>query len=176
MHHVLPSFIIGCFTAIVPSVPFYLAVLGAPPSFLGLVVSFYSVGQLIGSPVAGWLNDRFDSRSLLTLSSLIGLAASTFYATALNQWWVLLSRVLTGISAGMEFTTELAFIARHTTTEERTTFLASVTAVNVLGFIMGPALTTVLAMVNFTIMGLEVNEYTGPGKDIQTRFFLQLYL
>mmetsp|Transcript_36855 Transcript_36855/g.68293 ORF Transcript_36855/g.68293 Transcript_36855/m.68293 type:complete len:217 (+) Transcript_36855:428-1078(+) len=96
-----------CFTAVVPSVPFYLEVLGAPPSFLGLVVSFYSVGQLIGSPVAGWLNDRVESKALLTLSSLIGLVSSTLYAAASNHWFILLSRLMTGISAGMEFTTEL---------------------------------------------------------------------
>ena len=123
-------------SAVVPSVPFYLHYLGAPSSFLGLVVSFYSLGQFIGSPAAGWLNDRVESKTLLTLSSLIGLVASTFYAVAPNQWYILLSRVMTGVSAGMEFTTELAFIARNTTNEERTTFLASVTAVNVLGFIM----------------------------------------
>jgi hypothetical protein len=33
------------FTAVVPSVPFYLQQLGAQPSFLGWVVSFYSLGQ-----------------------------------------------------------------------------------------------------------------------------------
>lgn len=98
----------GCFTAVVPSVPFYLQVLGAPPSFLGLVVSFYSLGQIIGSPTAGWLNDWVESRTLLTLSSSIGLIASTLYAAAPNHWFILLSRLTTGISAGMEFTTELA--------------------------------------------------------------------
>lgn len=165
-----------CFTAVVPSVPFYLHYLGAPSSFLGLVVSFYSLGQFIGSPAAGWLNDRVESKTLLTLSSLIGLVASTFYAVAPNQWYILLSRVMTGVSAGMEFTTELAFIARNTTNEERTTFLASVTAVNVLGFIMGPALTTVLSMLDFEFAGLKVNEYTGPGWLLVIMFFIDFLM
>lgn len=34
-----------CFTAVVPSVPFYLQQLHAAPPFLGWVVSFYSLGQ-----------------------------------------------------------------------------------------------------------------------------------
>ena len=154
---------LGCFTAVVPSVPFYLHFLGAPPSFLGMVVSSYSMGQIIGSPISGWLNDRFESRTLLTISSLVGLFASTIYAAAPNHWYVLISRLTTGLSAGMEFTSELAFIARNTTTEERTTYLASVTAVNVIGFILGPALTTVLSMLDFEFMGFKINEYTGPG-------------
>lgn len=68
------------------------------------------------------------------------------------------------------------FIARNTTTEERTTFLASVTAVNVLGFIMGPALTTVLSLLDFTVMGLEVNQYTGPGWLLVIMFFVDLLM
>ena len=40
-----------CFTAVVPSVPFYLQIFNAPPTFLGWVVSFYSVGQIIGSSI-----------------------------------------------------------------------------------------------------------------------------
>lgn len=165
-----------CFTAVVPSVPFYLHYLGAPPTFLGLVVSAYSLGQIIGSPISGWLNDHLQSRTLLTLSSCIGLIASTFYATAPNQWYILLSRVMTGISAGMEFTTELAFIARNTTNEERTTYLASVSAVNILGFIMGPALTTVLSMLDFEFMGFKVNEYTGPGWLLVMMFFIDVLM
>ncbi|KAL7531068.1 hypothetical protein ACHAWF_003616 [Thalassiosira exigua] len=152
-----------CFTAVVPSVPFYLRVLGAPPSFLGLVVSFYSLGQIVGSPAAGRLSDVLPSKTLLTLSSCLGLVASTLYAAAPTHWFVLASRFATGVSAGMEFTTELAFIARHTAEEERTAYLASVTAVNVLGFIMGPALTTLLSALEFTFMGLEINQFTGPG-------------
>ena len=163
-----------CFTAVVPSVPFYLQILGAPPSFLGWVVSFYSVGQLIGSPIAGQLTGRFTSKTLLTCSSTLGIISSVLYAAAPNHWLILLSRLLTGISAGWEFTTELAYIARNTTTLERTTFLASVTAVNVVGFIMGPALTTILARLDFTIFGLVINQYTGPGWLLVIMFFVDL--
>ena len=153
-----------CFTAVVPSVPFYLQLFAAPPSFLGLVVSFYSLGQICGSTVlASWLNDKLNSKTLLTLTSAMGLVGSTIYVIASNQWHVLFSRLLTGISAGWEFTTELAFIARNTTCEERTVFLASVTALNVVGFLLGPGLSTLLSMLKFNLMGLEINEYTGPG-------------
>ena len=64
-------------------------------------VSFYSLGQIVGSPIAGWLNDRVESRTLLTFSSFLGIVASTFYAAALNPWFILASRVMTGVSAGM---------------------------------------------------------------------------
>lgn len=154
----------GCFTAVVPSIPFYLQRLSAPPSFMGLVVSAYSVGQIIGSTcIAGWLNDKLDSKTLLTLTSTSGIVATLFYVIGANHWFVLLSRWLTGVSAGWEFTTELSFIASNTSAKERTVFLSSVTAVNLVGFILGPALSTLLSMLNFEFMGLEINEYTGPG-------------
>eukprot|EP00985_Skeletonema_marinoi_P018078 scaffold10034_cov116-Skeletonema_marinoi.AAC.1 len=69
-----------CFTAVVPSIPFYLQQLAAPPSFMGLVVSAYSLGQIIGSAcIAGWSNDKFDSKTLLTLTSMSGIVATLFY-------------------------------------------------------------------------------------------------
>ncbi len=166
-----------CFTAVVPSVPFYLQLFAAPPSFLGLVVSFYSLGQICGSTLlASWLNDKLNSKTILTLTSAMGLVGSTFYVIASNQWHVLFSRWLTGISAGWEFTTELAFIARNTTCEERTVFLASVTALNVVGFLLGPGLSTLVSMLKFNLMGLEINEYTGPGWLLVIMFVVDLIM
>lgn len=163
-----------CFTAVVPSVPFYLQILSAPPSFLGWVVSFYSLGQIFGSPLAGWLTSQLTSRRILTISSTLGLLSSTLYATAPAYMFILISRLLTGISAGMEFTTELTFIAKNTTTKERTTYLASVTAVNVVGFIMGPALGTVLATLDIELWGLKIDQYTGPGWLLAFMFLVDL--
>ncbi|CAB9517830.1 Major facilitator superfamily domain-containing protein 8 [Seminavis robusta] len=152
-----------CFTAVVPSVPFYLEILSAPPSFLGWVVSFYSVGQLIGSPTGGWLADKMSAKCLLTISSTLGFVSSVIYSLAPAYMLILVARWLTGISAGMEFATELAFIAKNTTKKQRTIYLASVTAVNVVGFILGPALAGALSTLNVTIMGITVDKYTGPG-------------
>mmetsp|Transcript_1035 Transcript_1035/g.2079 ORF Transcript_1035/g.2079 Transcript_1035/m.2079 type:complete len:547 (+) Transcript_1035:232-1872(+) len=165
-----------CFTAVVPSVPFYLQVLMAPPSFLGWVVSFYSLGQIFGSPLGGWMTSKLTSKNILTISSTIGFLSSTLYATAPVYMWILISRLFTGISAGMEFTTELTFIARNTTPQERTTFLASVTAVNVVGFIMGPALGTILATVDIEIFGLKIDQYTGPGWLLAGMFLVDLVM
>lgn len=142
---------------------------------MGLVVSAYSVGQIIGSTgIAGWLNDKLDSKTLLTLTSTSGIVATLFYVIGANHWFVLLSRWLTGISAGWELTTVLAFIASNTSTKERTVFLSSVTAVNLVGFILGPALSTLLSMLDFEFMGLEINEYTGPGWLLVVLFVVDL--
>jgi len=165
-----------CFTAVAPSVPFYLQVLMAPPSFLGWVVSFYSLGQIVGSPTAGWLSDKLSSKNLLTISSSLGLASSTLYAVAPQYMFVLFSRLLTGISAGMEITTELTFIANSTAMQERTAFLASITACNVAGFIMGPAMGTILASLNLRVLGLVIDQYTGPGWLLASMFLLDLMM
>jgi hypothetical protein len=116
------------------------------------------------------------SKRLLTISSTLGLLSSAVYAVAPLYIFVLISRFLTGISAGMEFATELTFIARNTTKKERTTFLATVTAVNVLGFIMGPALGTVLSFLNINIFGYIIDEYNGPGWLLAAMFIVDLFM
>jgi MFS family permease len=186
-HHVIVSFVViytmiffngCCFTAVMPSVPFYLQYLMAPPAFLGWVVSFYSLGQILGSPVAGWLlsNDFLSSKRLLTITSTLGLSSSALYAVAPGYVFILFSRLLTGISAGMEFTTELTFIANNTTFKERTAYLATVTACNVVGFIMGPALGNFLAILDLHFLGLSIDQYTGPGWLLAAMFLLDLFM
>ncbi len=140
-------------------------------------MSAYSVGQIVGSTcIAGWLNDKLGGRTLLTLTSMSGIVATLFYVIGANHWFVLLSRWLTGVSAGWEFTTELAYISSNTSAKERTVFLSSVTAVNLVGFILGPALSTLLSMLDFDIMGLEINEYTGPGWLLVALFVVDLII
>jgi MFS family permease len=176
-----------CFTAVVPSVPFYLQYLHAPPEFLGWVVSFYSLGQVFGSPTAGWLvsddesgkSSACSSKRLLTFSSTLGLISSAMYTVAPSYNFILISRLLTGFSAGMEFTTELTFIANNTTPSQRTAYLASVTACNVVGFIMGPAISMILSnAINIEVLGglVTVNEYTAPGWLLVAMFMLDLVM
>eukprot|EP00957_Ditylum_brightwellii_P075519 5740373-Ditylum_brightwellii.AAC.1 len=80
-----------CFTAVVPSVPFYLQVLHAPKEFLGWVVSFYSLGQIIGSPTGGWLSEKMSSQRILTISSSVGIVSSILYAVAPGYYCILFS-------------------------------------------------------------------------------------
>lgn len=165
-----------CFTAVAPSVPFYLEYLEAPPEFLGWVVSSYSLGQILGSPLAGRWNDHCSSKRLLIISAWVGLLSSILYSLAPGYHYLLMSRLITGISAGFELTTELTFIANHTTMKERTAFMASVTACNVVGFIVGPNLSSVLAMLNIKFLGLEIDQYTGPGWLLAAMFLISLVL
>ena len=79
-------------------------------------------------------------------------------------------------SAGMEFTTELTFIARNTSKKERTVYLASVTAVNVVGFILGPSLGGLLAMLDLELFGFKVDKYTGPGWLLAIMFLVDILL
>ena len=76
----------------------------------------------------------------------------------------------------MEFTTELTFIARNTSKKERTVYLASVTAVNVVGFILGPTLGGLLAMLDMNIFGFKVDKYTGPGWLLALMFLVDIFM
>jgi len=92
-----------CFTAVVPSVPFYLQILDAPETFLGWVVSFYSLGQIMGSPLGGYLTNKLSCKKILTISSSLGFLSSCllsfilvplphifgFYMPGYSRAWVL---------------------------------------------------------------------------------------
>lgn len=106
----------------------------------------------------------------------MGLFSSAVYAVAPGYVFIFFSRLLTGISAGWEFTTELTYIANNTTVRERTAYLASVTACNIFGFIMGPAMAAVVAVMDLHVLELTIDQYTGPGWLLAAMFLLDLIM
>src|SRR5688572_2146826 len=135
-------------TIILPLLPFYAEHLGASPTQVGMIVSIYTVCQLIGGPLLGRMSDTTGRKPLLLLSqagTLLGFIILT-YADRLSL--VFLSRVIDGFTAG-NISLAQAYIADVTQPEERTKSFAVIGIAFGVGFLIGPAIGGFLAQFGY---------------------------
>src|SRR5215467_869857 len=134
---------------IIPLLPFYAEKFGAQPIVIGLLFAIYSLCQLVAAPVLGDLSDRWGRRPVLVFS-LVGTVVS-FVMLALAQSIVMLflARIVDGLSGG-NISTARAYVADVTEPKDRARAYGLIGAAFGLGFIMGPALSGVLAKVSIT--------------------------
>lgn len=85
---------------ILPLLPFYAKSLGAGGFVVGLLVSSFSVAQLLSAPLWGRFSDRHGRRPAL----MVGLGASAVayivFAFADSLWLLFLSRIVQGAGGG----------------------------------------------------------------------------
>ncbi len=109
----------------------------------GLFVTVWGLMQFLFSPLLGSLSDRFGRRPVLILSGF-GLGLDyIIMALAPNLSWLLLGRVLSGITSS-SYPTAAAYVADVTPIERRAAAFGRVGAAWGIGFILGPALGGVL--------------------------------
>jgi multidrug resistance protein len=132
------------FTVILPLLPFFSESLGASPFVVGMVVSSYGFCQLISGPILGQLSDRIGRRPVLLVSQFGTLLGFIILGLAHQLWMVFLARIIDGITAG-NITVAQAYISDVTTPQERTRAMGMIGAAFGLGFILGPAVSGMLA-------------------------------
>lgn len=75
--------------------------------FLGWIIAANPLGQLISSPIVGWLGNKLGSvRWLCMLTGVLNLIGFVLYAClgALPQprrYWMIVARFIVGIAAGL---------------------------------------------------------------------------
>jgi DHA1 family tetracycline resistance protein-like MFS transporter len=113
----------------------------------GLFGTAWALMQLIFSPVQGSLSDHFGRRPVI-LISCAGLGLDfILMALAPNLWWLLVGRVISGITAA-SFSTAGAYIADVTPPEKRAASFGLIGAAFGVGFVLGPALGGVLGAIS----------------------------
>jgi DHA1 family tetracycline resistance protein-like MFS transporter len=115
--------------------------------YAGLLTFAYAATQFLFSPMIGNLSDKFGRRPVL-LSSLLGFGIDyLFLAFAPTVWWLLVGRIIAGIT-GASFTTANAYIADISTPEKRAANFGLVGVAFGLGFIIGPVIGGILGSYN----------------------------
>jgi len=131
------------FGIVLPLMPAFAASYGISPLAIGVLVTSFSLLQLLVSPLWGSLSDRVGRRPVL----LIGLAGSTLsyvmFAFAHDFWVLLASRVVAG-AMGATVGVAQAYVADITPPEKRVQSLGILGSAFALGFILGPAIGGVL--------------------------------
>src|SRR5215217_3004499 len=124
---------------IIPLLPFYAKEFGANGLVVGLLVSSFSIAQLVSAPMWGRFSDRYGRRPAL----LVGLGASALaygvFAYADSLWLLFLSRLVQGAGGGTVSVIQ-AYVADAVKPEERAKGLGWLSAATNAGVAIGPVL------------------------------------
>jgi len=124
---------------LVPLLPFYATAFGASATVVGILISAFSVAQLVVAPVWGRWSDRFGRRPAIVAGLLVTAVGYGLFAVADSVWLLLLSRVVQGLGGGTIGVVQ-AYVADASRPEDRTRSLGWLSAVTSLGAVVGPAL------------------------------------
>jgi DHA1 family tetracycline resistance protein-like MFS transporter len=137
------------FGIIIPLLPFYAETFGASPIVIGLLFASFSLCQLVAAPALGDLSDRYGRRPILIFSLLGTVVSFVMLAMAHSIAMLFLARIVDGLSGG-NISTARAYVADVTEPKDRARAYGLIGAAFGLGFIMGPALSGLLATVSYT--------------------------
>jgi multidrug resistance protein len=122
-----------------PLLPFYGTELGASDFIVGILISAFSIAQLLSAPAWGRFSDQKGRRPAI----LVGLAISVFaylvFAYADSLALLLVARVVQGIGAGTIGVVQ-AYVADASEPQQRAKSLGWLSAATSLGAIVGPAI------------------------------------
>jgi len=131
---------------ILPLIPFYAETLGASGFVIGVLISAFSIAQLLSAPLWGKLSDRHGRRPVLVLALGISAVSYVVFAFAQSLWLLFVSRAVQGLGGGTVGVIQ-AYVADASAPEERAKGLGWLSAATSFGAIVGPALGSLLAMV-----------------------------
>ena len=127
------------FGIIIPLLPFWAEHLGASPVQVGLILTVYSLAQLIFLPVLGRFSDRFGRRPIILWSLVIETISLTLTALSGSLTMLLVARFIGGMGAA-NLGTAQAVVSDTTTPAERAKGMGFIGAAIGVGFVLGPAI------------------------------------
>lgn len=135
------------FGIVLPILPLYAARFDATPTTIGLLVASFSLAQLVFAPAWGRLSDRIGRKPVL-VASLVGTAVASLLTGLAGSLWVLfLARILDGIS-GASVSVAQAAVTDVAAPADRARLLGLLSAAFGLGFVLGPTLGGLAALVD----------------------------
>ena len=137
------------FGIIIPLLPFYAETFGASPLTIGLLFAVFSACQLVAAPALGDLSDRYGRRPVLIFSLAGTVVSFVLMAVAHSIVTLFVARIIDGLSGG-NISTARAYVADVTEPKDRAKAYGLIGAAFGLGFIMGPALSGMLASISYT--------------------------
>uniref|UniRef100_A0A672HFF9 Major facilitator superfamily domain-containing protein 8-like n=1 Tax=Salarias fasciatus TaxID=181472 RepID=A0A672HFF9_SALFA len=151
------------YAVILPTIWRYLQILEAPPYFLGLGLSAFSLSALLTGPLFGFWSDRSKTtKSIVLLSNVFEILGNFMYFIGYSKWLLLSSRLVAGVGAGAG-SSIFGFLTRSTRPDERAGVFAAIMACRQVGLLLGPAFNLFLRLCDFRLGPFVVNKYTSPG-------------
>src|SRR5690348_9920538 len=122
---------------IIPLMPFYAKSFGANGLVVGLLVSSFSIAQLLSAPIWGHFSDRYGRRPALIVGMMASAIAYVVFAYADSLWLLFLSRLVQG-SGGGTVSVIQAYVADAVEPEHRAKGLGWLSAATNAGVALGP--------------------------------------
>ncbi|MBV8361386.1 MAG: MFS transporter [Deltaproteobacteria bacterium] len=138
------------FGIVIPFLPLYAQRLQVNAFGVGLILSSYSLMQLLCAPLLGGLSDYYGRRPIIVLGLLGSSISYVIYSFAASFTLLLISRAVHGACAGTVSTAQ-AYVADTTTESERAHGMGMIGAAFGLGFVLGPAIGGVLGHSNLRL-------------------------
>ena len=126
-----------------PLLPFYIMELGANALQLSLIISSNYIAQMIGCLAIGQISDRYGRKLVLSMALLASFTSyfSISQSTSLIQ--VALARIIVGSCGGLVPIIQSS-VADVTSEADRPKYFARVMAAYGMGFVLGPACSSLL--------------------------------
>ncbi|MGH6885033.1 MAG: MFS transporter, partial [Geminicoccales bacterium] len=123
---------------IVPLLPFYATEFGASATVVGVLVSAFSVAQLLVAPAWGRFSDHYGRRPAILAGLVVTAGAYAIFGFAESVLALLVCRIVQGLGGGTIGVVQ-AYVADASSPAERTKSLGWLSAVTSLGAVVGPA-------------------------------------
>nr|XP_057923773.1 major facilitator superfamily domain-containing protein 8 [Doryrhamphus excisus] len=164
------------YAVILPTIWRYLQILDAPPYFLGLGLSAFSLSSLLIGPFFGCWSDRSrTTKSIILFANLFEIAGNFMYFIGYSKWMLLCSRLVAGVGAGSG-SSIFGYITRSTQPDERASIFAAIMACRQAGLLVGPAFNLFLRLCDFKLGPFVVNKFTSPGMFMCLLWVLQQFV
>lgn len=124
---------------IIPLLPFYAKSFGANGLVVGILVSSFSIAQLLSAPMWGRFSDRYGRRPALVVGMMASAIAYAIFAYADSLWLLFLSRLVQG-SGGGTVSVIQAYVADAVEPSQRAKGLGWLSAATNAGVALGPVL------------------------------------
>jgi MFS family permease len=124
---------------VIPLLPFYTQRLGGGGAVVGLLVSSFSIAQLLSAPLWGRFSDRWGRRPALLVALAASAVAYVIFGFADSLVVLFLSRIVQGAGGGTVGVIQ-AYVADSTRPEDRAKSLGWLSAATNLGVAIGPVI------------------------------------
>jgi MFS family permease len=124
---------------IIPLLPFYAQDMGAGGLIVGLLVSSFSIAQLLMAPVWGRFSDHYGRRPALVIGMTASAIAYVIFAYADSLWLLFFSRIVQGAGGGTVSVIQ-AYVADALEPKDRAKGLGWLSAATNAGVALGPVL------------------------------------
>lgn len=130
---------------VLPLLPFYAKELGGGGLIVGMLVSSFSVAQLLSAPIWGRLSDHYGRRPALLVGLTSSAIAYIVFAYADSLWLLFLSRIVQGAGGGTVGVIQ-AYVADALPPNERAKGLGWLSAATNAGVALGPVVGSTAAV------------------------------